>query len=91
MLSAEQLKIILESGMTVTAIDNESAPRIFRAAFRRKKDSDRITVADYTSEDNGRTWKLSSIDNAYEMRLDDCIKSIQRLESSGCNVEVKEK
>lgn len=89
MITPDMVRAALESGQTVTAVDSECCPRIFKSAFRRN--GERVTVADYMSKNNGKSWELISADSAYEMRLDDCVSSIMRLERQGCKITIKRK
>ena len=78
----------LRTGKTITAIDRQSAPKLFKTACRAAKVKNRVTVADYVSYDDGEHWSLISSESVYELRLADCAESLMRL-GAYCELNVR--
>ena len=78
-MSIAEIIAALRAGKTVTAIDRQSEPKLFKTACRAAKIKNRVSVAEYVSYDGGEHWSLISSDSVYELRLADCAESLFRL------------
>ncbi|MCM1577512.1 MAG: hypothetical protein NC078_01770 [Ruminococcus sp.] len=90
LVTAERITQALESGKAVLSISREDSPKLFMTAYTLSKDEPScVSVADYISRDNGKSWRACDPDiSFFRIPFSGIAESIFKQQFAGCKIRI---